>query len=154
MSYRINLRHDGDNHLIVPVAVSPVPGGPFRVEIDKVVLDTGAGITQLTQHALRTLVPDSASFWRGQPATLSGVGGEASSVPVLIPELFVDFVAFQNVWVAVADLPYGLNGLLGGDILRQFRQFSLDYDEAQPFMGFDHMPDAGAAASGESVPNP
>lgn len=91
-------------------------------------VDTGAKTSLISERAYK-----KAPSWDGdrrlQDGHLSGLGGSGSSIFVARVRIGIGRVNY-GVQVGVTDLPKyldGADGILGSDVLRQFKRVDVDY---------------------------
>jgi len=114
------------------IALTRVPGG-WLTEVmingawtGPLLLDTGASVTLISPAVARaaglTIGPDTPV------ADVQGIAGRARGAVVTLDSLQVGEVEARGVRAVVADLPAGLNGLLGNSFLGRYT-FTLDARE-------------------------
>jgi predicted aspartyl protease len=100
-------------HIVVPVMLNDIE--------HSFILDTGASIGVLTQHALERLKLREVSYDR---LKLSGLGGEAVIGRATIPRVRLGQLVGEDLPVLVlddtTDRPMSFDGLLGGDALSNY----------------------------------
>ncbi|WP_347331547.1 retropepsin-like aspartic protease [Marinimicrobium locisalis] len=110
------------NHYALPLTLD---GGPQV----RLVIDTGASLTTLSQQAFDR-VSASARFTELGPQLFNTAGGTSSGMVYRVERLQIGEHRLEDVPIAVLDfnLPGDIDGLLGMNVLRNFR-FEVDQDQ-------------------------
>ncbi|MFB9759761.1 retropepsin-like aspartic protease family protein [Ectobacillus funiculus] len=102
----------------------------LTIQIDDVIVDTGSSHTIISPDVLEEI---GVTYENGDPIYEAyGIGGTVPFYTKIIDEIRIgDFIA-KNIEIDVGELPKYHNGLLGLDILKEYK-FVLDLEQLEMY---------------------
>lgn len=148
MSFRIPLRHNGSNLLLINAAIIHPTLGVAH-SIDGMIVDTGSSALVLSPQVEENVVAAGfPPFTYVGDTESQGIGDEAvKAKSVRIPRIRIgNLFDLFDYFALIMPLGGEIKGLLGADVLHLMGRIAIDYS-IHPFLEADRLPGIPVASS-------